>query len=125
MRNVFFDANVIIDWLVAGAQNHEVCKKAVSHSLSRSRHTYVSPTTVAITCYFLYKEYKSEAQVKKVAAQLFKPFNMTSENEDNIREVFASKFKDVEDALQYFSALHAGVDLIVTQNGHDFAHSKL
>lgn len=125
MRTVFFDANVIIDWLVSDAMNHTTCTKAIDLSLSRSRHTFISPTTIAITAYFLYKNYRSEKKAKTMSQVIYEPFRITIENEDTVRLALSSKFTDLEDALQYFSAAGASVDLIVTQNTHDFSHSKI
>lgn len=125
MRKVFFDANVIIDWLVSSAIHHDICTKAIDLSLSRSRDTYVSPTTIAITSYFMYKQYKSEKKVKAMAQQIYKPFRVTTENEGIVRSAMDSKFTDMEDAIQYYSAMDTGVDVIVTQNTHDFSSSKI
>jgi len=36
-----------------------------------------------------------------------------------------SPFKDFEDAMQYFSALSEGCDVIITRNKKDFAESKI
>lgn len=125
MRTVFFDANVVIDWLVKDAINHVNCAKAIDMSLNKSRSTFVSPTTIAITSYFLYKAYKSEKKVKSMAESIFTPFRITTENEDIVRKSIGSKFTDLEDAIQYYSANIEGVDVIVTQNAHDFHHSKI
>ncbi|MES2617678.1 MAG: PIN domain-containing protein [Bacteroidota bacterium] len=125
MRNVFFDANVIIDWLVSSSINHSVCTKAINLSLNKSRHSYISPTTIAITSYFLYKQFKSEKKVKTMAQQIYEPFRITTENEETVKLAMSSKFTDIEDAIQYHSALNQGIDVIITQNTNDFSHSKI
>lgn len=40
-----------------------------------------------------------------------------------ILEALTSKFKDKEDALQYYTALHAGADYFVTRNTKDYQDS--
>lgn len=125
MRTVFFDANVIIDWLVSNAVKHTICTRAIDLSLNKSRHTFISPTTIAITSYFLHKQYQSEKKVKTMAQSIFEPFRITMENEAIVRMALSSKFTDMEDAIQYYSAFDSDVDVIVTQNGHDFGHSKI
>ena len=37
----------------------------------------------------------------------------------------ASQFNDFEDAMQYYTAVKAKADVIITRNGKDFAVSKL
>jgi len=125
MRNVFLDANIIIDWLVSKSSNHEICKKTVDISLNKSRNTFVSPTTIAITSYFLYKHYKSETKAKKIAQEIYEPFCITTENQEIVKEALNSKFTDLEDAIQYHSAFYSKLDVIITQNQHDFTHSKI
>ena len=39
--------------------------------------------------------------------------------------MLASQFKDFEDAMQYYTAVKAKADVIITRNGKDFAVSKL
>jgi hypothetical protein len=36
-----------------------------------------------------------------------------------------SQFKDFEDAMQYHSAMQAGIEAVITRNGKDFTNSKL
>ena len=43
----------------------------------------------------------------------------------NVRQALDSPFTDFEDALQYFSALAANADVIVTRNESDFEHSEI
>jgi len=125
MRDVFIDANVIIDWLVAKSINHAVCTQTVKTAFQMCRSVYISPTTIAITSYFLYKNYKSESKAKFIAQEIFEPFRITTENELIVKQSLASKFNDLEDAIQYHSALNSKLDVIITQNGYDFSESKL
>jgi hypothetical protein len=50
---------------------------------------------------------------------------VTTANERTVDDSLASQFRDFEDALQYYSALTAKVDAIITRNAKDFANSKL
>ena len=42
-----------------------------------------------------------------------------------IDDSIASQFADFEDAVQYYSAIMAKADIIITRNGNDFAHSRI
>ena len=46
-------------------------------------------------------------------------------NERTVDDSLASQFKDFEDAMQYYTALKAKADIIITRNGKDFAASKI
>ncbi len=125
MRDVFIDANVIIDWLVAKSINHELCTQTIKIAFQMCRSVYISPTTIAITSYFLYKNYKSASKAKAIAQEIFEPFRITTENEAIVKQSLASNFIDLEDAIQYHSALDSNLDAIITQNGFDFRDAKL
>jgi len=46
--------------------------------------------------------------------------------DDKISELaLNSDFKDFEDAIQYFTAIENGQDLIITRNQQDFKESKI
>lgn len=46
-------------------------------------------------------------------------------DERTVDDSLASQFKDFEDAMQYYTALSANADFIITRNGKDFTNSKL
>lgn len=46
-------------------------------------------------------------------------------NERTVDDSLASQFNDFEDAMQYYTAVKAKADVIITRNGKDFAASKL
>ena len=46
-------------------------------------------------------------------------------DERTVDDSLASQFKDFEDAMQYYTAVNAKADVIITRNGKDFAASKL
>ena len=46
-------------------------------------------------------------------------------NERIVDDALASQFKDFEDAMQYYTAIRAKADVIITRNGKDFSSSQL
>lgn len=42
-----------------------------------------------------------------------------------VMRALQSNFKDKEDALQYYSALNAGVDYFITRNKKDYSHTEI
>ena len=63
--------------------------------------------------------------LNKIIKAIFSEFEFTTENPKIMTEVLASKFPDLGDALQYFSAASFPVDLIITQNVHDYYLSEI
>jgi predicted nucleic acid-binding protein len=57
--------------------------------------------------------------------RFFSQFQFTREDSSTIDKVKKSKFRDLEDALQYYSAEDSKMDVIITSNYFDFEHSKI
>lgn len=50
---------------------------------------------------------------------------ITTVDENVVKLALKSSFKDLEDAMQYYSALQAGADYIVTRNIKDFVENAI
>jgi len=52
--------------------------------------------------------------------------NITSISKKDVVLALNSKFRDLEDALQHYSAIsHAKIDVILTRNIKDYKHSEI
>ena len=84
----------------------------------------VSALSYATVSYFLTKFENREKSQEKL-----RKFKVISEicalDESIIEKGLNSNFTDFEDALQYFSALNSGCNLLITRNGKDFKESYL
>ena len=81
---------------------------------------FCSPTTFAITYYFINKQVRDKRFLNSKVIKLFSHFIFTREDVVIMEKVKKSSFADLEDALQYYSALDSGVHLIITKNFFDF-----
>lgn len=124
-KKIFFDANVIIDFLHADNNLNRPTKYLFSRLKKNKDIFYCSPTTFAITYYFLNKIIKDNRLLNQEVISFFSEFNFTKEDNVIMQKVKISGFKDLEDALQYYSALDSGVSLIITNNYFDFIPSKI
>ena len=126
MRNkIFFDANVLIDLINA---DNGLNKQTIFlfNQLEREKKIfYCSPTSFSIAYYFLGKNIKNKKLLNARIIDLFSNFVFTKENSEIINNVMNSAFKDLEDAVQYFSALESNVDFIITKNFYDFDESSI
>lgn len=125
MRKIFFDANILVDLINSGNRNHRTVLFLFDQLIKQRRKLFVSPTSFAITYYFLSKNYKDLEKLNRLVIDFFSNFVFTREDNLTIEKVFKSSFTDLEDALQYYSALDAGVDAIITYNKTDFVTSEI
>ena len=125
MKKIFLDANIIIDLINSGNQFHPEILYMFNGLMKQKVKLYVSPTSFAIAYNFLDKRMRDKKKLNKTAVNLFSNFYFTREDELIMQKVLKSAYDDLEDALQYFSALDAGAGLIISYNQYDFIKSAI
>jgi len=125
MRNIFVDANVIIDWLNADSHDNLLCTQCIQTIVGLYKKPMISTTSIAITFYLVSKSIRNKEMVIEKLRTAFSFFNISIEDEWVAREALDSKFNDLEDAIQYFSAIKSKADAILTFNTFDFIGSKI
>lgn len=125
MRTIFVDANVIIDWLNADSHDNDICTRVIQTIVGLYRKPMVSNTSIAITFYAVSKHLKDKKKVKELMLSAFSLFNVSIEDEWVTQQALNSDFTDLEDAIQYYSAIKSKADAIVTFNGFDFVGAKI
>lgn len=124
MKNIFIDANILIDFFNKKSQRNIECVHVINLVLNHYK-AITSPTCFAITYYFGKKAIKNNHTLNNQVKDFFIHFQFTEENEKVMKQVLKEdKFEDLEDALQYFSSKTADVDVIVTYNKHDYHSAK-
>jgi predicted nucleic acid-binding protein len=76
------------------------------------------------TASFLLHRHGAEG-VRNLLSNFRQLSRVATTNERTVDDSLASQFNDFEDAMQYYCALKAKVDIIITRNGKDFSASKL
>ncbi len=121
---IFFDTNVVLDVTLGRAPFYINAEKLVLKCI-KAKHTKVlSSLSVANIHYTAKKALNLEAANKGVN-QILEHFEISTVNSDIVRQAHLAKWKDFEDAIQYFSALEAGVDLIVTRDVKGYEEQKV
>lgn len=116
---LFLDTNVVLDLLGEREPFYDAIAKIVSLSDKGKIQLTVSALTYSTIFYILSRFEDKEIVKEKI--RKFKIVAQTSDLTDKIIDKgLASKFKDFEDALQYYSALKSGCSIIITPNGKDF-----
>ena len=83
----------------------------------------VSPMTYS-TASFLLRKHGREG-VRNLLSNFCQLSRVATTNERTVDDSLASRFKDFEDAMQYYTAVRAKAGIIITRNGKDFTASKL
>ena len=123
MTKLFLDTNIVMDLL---GQRDPFCQDAMrlfAMSYKKKVQLWVSPMTYATVSYLL-RKHGSEG-VKILLSNFRQLSRVATANERTIDDSLAAQFNDFEDAMQYYCAIKAKVDAIITRNGKDFSNSKL
>jgi len=123
MTRLFLDTNIVVDLL---ERRVPFCYDAVrlfTMAYNKQVQLIVSPMTYS-TASFLLRKHGSEG-VRNLLSNFRQLSRVATTNERIVDDALASKFKDYEDAMQYYTAVKAKADAIITRNGKDFAFSKI
>jgi predicted nucleic acid-binding protein len=123
---IFLDANVLVSVL-----NHEMPTFTYSArvmSLPQYRTHYklfTSPICLAIAYYFAEKKCGNMKAIEKMII-LSNQIQITSIGHEEVVMVNSNKkINDYEDGLQYYAAINAKCDMIISENTKDFFFSEI
>ena len=124
MKKVFIDTDVLIDFLGEREPFYEAAARIVSRADRKEIELMVSSLSYATASYILMRYNPKEMVIGKM-----RKFNtlcsVTNVGSLTVESALYSSFSDFEDALQYFSAVESGANIIVTRNIKDFQHVTL
>ncbi|HEX5153304.1 MAG TPA: PIN domain-containing protein [Parafilimonas sp.] len=111
---VFLDANVVLDFLLQ-RNGYEHIEPIVENAIKGTIKLYLSSSIIHITTYWLKKEMSVE-NVKHILITFLSDINCVDMDHNMVMQALHSDFKDVEDALQYYTALHHKVDCVLSRD---------
>jgi len=125
MDRVLIDSDVILDSLFDREPFAEYSTAILSMCESGKIIGFLTPLIFSNIYYLLRKIAKHEKVIEKLI-QLLKITEVLQMDRNIIEKALNSKFKDLEDALQNYSAVNNGnIDLILTRNLKDYKKSEL
>ncbi|GHV69368.1 twitching motility protein PilT [Bacteroidia bacterium] len=121
---LFLDTNILLDLLLKRAPYDVPASHLFSLADKGKLQLYVSTLTVANANYSLSKLIGSEKS-RALLLEVCVICSISPMNEDATKKALLSAFNDVEDAMQYHSAVLAGADIIITRDTKDYKQSAL
>lgn len=109
---VFIDANILLDFTLKRA-GYQESKEIVQLALDGHIVLYITPSIVHIVGYWLSKGY-SPAKAKEILLTLLADVLILDMPHEIVIAALHSKMEDIEDALQYYTAIHHKLDYFIT-----------
>lgn len=125
MNRILVDTNVILDLLAEREPFYEASRMLFTNADKGEIHLVVSSLSLVNVHYIL------ESSLKlKNAKEVLRKFKVLVENCELNKKIFElalndSDFKDFEDGIQYYTAVEANCDIILSRNLKDFKNSQL
>jgi predicted nucleic acid-binding protein len=124
MKNLFLDTNIILDLLAYRMPFYTEAAKLFSLADKKKLRLSISALCLADANYILTRQ-KPEMEVRSVLRKLKVLVNVLPLDDKITDLALNSEFLDFEDAIQYYTAIENGQDLIITRNQFDFKESKI
>ncbi|MES2837716.1 MAG: PIN domain-containing protein [Bacteroidota bacterium] len=122
---VFLDANVLVSVLNKEYPVFQYSSRVLSLADNSKYKLYTSPICIAIAFYFAEKKCGAELARTKIN-YLIQKLKITTVNQKTAEAVIKNKkIHDIEDGLQYYSAVESGCKHIVTEDSNDFYFSEI
>jgi len=122
---IFLDANVLITVLCNEYPRFTACARVLSLCDNPRFTVYTSPLCIGIATYFIEKKNGRKLAKKKIGI-LMEKLRITTINEELTRNaVYNIRIDDIEDGLQYYSAIDSNCTCIVSYDHNDFHFSEL
>lgn len=112
--SVFLDANIVLDLLLK-RKDYEDAREVVSLALKKKIKAFISPSSLHIVSYWLTKAYGS-AKSKDLLLLFLSDISIVDANQEVVNLALTSPIDDIEDALQYYTALHHKMDFFISSD---------
>jgi len=122
---IFIDANILVAVLNNEYPLFTYSARILSLSDNKKFTLYTSPVCISIAWYFAKKKSGEQLARKKIITLCNHIQIAASDASSVINSIANIKIHDIEDGIQYYSALNAKCKVIVTENISDFYFSEL
>lgn len=122
--NIFIDTNILLDVLRA-REPFLKNSLAIWALVEREKFEgYISAISFNNT-YYVLRAAVGNAKAYEAMRILRDTFRVVALDERIMNKAIDADFKDFEDAIQFFSAIHANANYIVTRNVKDFSRNDI
>jgi predicted nucleic acid-binding protein len=119
LPEVFLDTDVAFD-IISKREPHDIDSIKLLELTAKDQIVLlIAESSLANLIYLSFDIYKLTDAASRLL-DFIAACNIINGGKPVMMEALASKFKDKEDALQYYTALHFGADYFITRNTKDY-----
>ncbi len=121
---VFLDTNIVIDHLQKRQPFFQSGKMLLEEAVKQEHELIVAANSIDNIYYILRKDFPIQTVLKGIE-EFLTIATVASVDGTVIRKALKSGWKDLEDAIQYYSAIEAGANLIVTRDVKGYEEQRV
>lgn len=119
MEKVFIDTDVALDLLGQREPYYSAAAMLFTKADKGKIEIHISSLSFSNLNYLLTRQYSS-AESRRILTNFKVLVNVLAVDDKIIELALSSKFQDFEDAIQYFTAIENGVNILLTRNIKDY-----
>jgi predicted nucleic acid-binding protein len=125
MMRVFIDTNVLVDLVCVRESYVDAAQTIFSMAYEKRIQMYISSLSY-INTFYIGRHYKYPSEQLTASLRNISDFvTVLDLTNDAIQKALLSDWADIEDAAQYYSAVEANADCIITRNAKDFTDARI
>ena len=121
---LFLDTNVLLD-VLGRREPYAAGASVVWSRVERGTHDGHISAISFNNVYYIVRKARSTPVARKTLVLLRDIFSGVAPDQQILNQAIDSDIDDFEDAIQFYSAVHAGTDYLVTRNAGDFPAGTL
>lgn len=112
---VFLDANILLDFFFKRKEHYALSRELMIIIAGGRLKGYATPSILHITGYWLNKDY-GNAKAKQLLQTLLEDITVIDCSHAVAKQALHAKINDIEDALQYYTALEHQLDYFISRD---------
>ncbi|GLU51015.1 type II toxin-antitoxin system VapC family toxin [Dyadobacter frigoris] len=111
---IFLDANILLDLLLK-RDDYNDAKKLIQLIIDKKIRAFVTPAIIHIVAYWVTKAY-GITKTKELLLTLLADITVIDCTHEITLTALHSKIENIEDALQYYTAIHHKIDFFISRD---------
>jgi predicted nucleic acid-binding protein len=124
MTKTFIDSDIFLDVILDRKPYAKNSSKIFDQAIYKNISLYTSAVCFA-NIYYIASKNIGKVKAKKLITEFKTLFEVIPTSDRAIHLAIQSSFTDIEDAIQYYTAVENRLDLIITRNKKHFKQSEI
>jgi hypothetical protein len=124
MKIIFVDSDVLLDVILIRLP-HYVASSKVLDLTEQEDFTFCTTVHSLLNVHYVTKRHIGITNANTAIRLLIQKLQILTEGSTIAEQAINSSFSDFEDAVQYFAAISARANAIITRNIKDYKHSTI